>query len=361
MDKNLPIGLFICGGTINSVPGEKGLRPAENAEEFLQFVPELSRVGRPFAVETFGNIDSSQTDPSVWTKLAMFINRLKSKYSAIVCTNGTDTMAESASAMSFVFAKSLDIPIIFTGSQLPMTKIHTDARNNLIGAFTVAQKAIQEEITEVIIYFHNSAFRANRTWKHREVEFNAFTSGTFPLLAETSASPIWEIGGPQWTRQVFSGIAIKNKDLPASEFCPRFGEGVVVSDIYPGTPPEFWIDGIRGGSCKGLVIRALGAGNIPFTNPRYDMRPVIREAVSNSIPVLISLKFPNGMIRSSGIYEAGQTAIDAGAIPTGDMVHEAAYTKFLYLMGLGHRTPEAIRQLMLIPMAGEVTEADKTK
>ncbi len=354
----MKLALIACGGTINSVPsGQSGsLRPAQNAQDFLDHIPEL-RGMVDFEVLQFGNIDSSQADPTVWTKLAMFVHKHKANYDAIVITHGTDTMAESAAAMSFVFANNLNLPIVFTGSQLPVVSRQTDARNNLVGAFKVALKAIAENVAEVMVYFDNKVFRGNRMWKQSEVAFDAFTSGTFPLLASINAAPTWDTEDEQhWSMPVFHPLAIQKKEVLAPDFHPQFGEGVVVTDLYAGTPPEFWIDGLRGGSCKGLILKTMGAGNIPYINPRYDMRPVIKVALENGIPVLVSLKFPNGMVRSTAIYEAGQVALEAGAIPTGDMVHEAAYVKLLYLIGLGHRTPDAVRKFMLTPMAGEVTE-----
>lgn len=356
MDKK-QFALIACGGTINSVPGPQGNEQAEKATDFLQYVPEIEGMAE-FEVLVFDNIDSSQADPMVWTKLAMFVNNIKDKYSAIIITHGTDTMVETSAALSFIFAKTLDIPIVFTGSQLPMYTKQTDARNNLTGAFKVALKAVSESIAEVMIYFNNRVFRANRTWKQTEVDFDAFTSGAFPLLAYINASPIWQLDKPEWQQPVFQPVAIRKAgNYPPTDFYPQFGEGVVVTDLYPGTPPEFWLDGIRGGSCKGLILKTMGAGNIPYQNPRYDMRPVIKEALKNGIPVLVSLKFPNGLARSTAVYKAGQVALEAGAIPTGDMVHEAVYVKLLYLLGLGHRTPTAVREVMLKSMAGEVTES----
>lgn len=354
--ENKPFALIACGGTINSVPGPQGNEQAKKATDFLQYIPEIKDVVE-FEVLAFDNIDSSQADPMVWTKLAMFVNGAKGKYQAIIITHGTDTMVETAASLSFIFAKILEVPIVFTGSQLPMYAKQTDARNNLIGAFKVALKAVNENIAEVMIYFNNRVFRANRTWKQAEVDFDAFTSGSFPLLAYINASPIWQLDKPEWQQPVFQPMAFRGSSSRSSaDFHPQFGEGVVVTDLYPGTPPEFWLDGIRGGSCKGLILKTMGAGNIPYLNPRYDMRPVIKEALKNDIPVLVSLKFPNGTARSTAIYKAGQVALEVGAIPTADMVHEAVYVKLLYLLGLGYRTPQTVREHMLKPMAGEVTE-----
>ncbi len=351
-----PLALVICGGTINEVPDPTGklLGMAGKAEDFLKFVPEIGQMGA-FDTLVFENIDSSQSDPMVWTRLAMFLKEILQKYSGIVVTHGTDTMAESATATSLVFAKTLRIPIVFTGAQLPMVSPLTDGKRNLIGAFTVVRKAILEGITEVMIYFDHKVFRANRTWKQSEKDFNTFTSGSFPLLAYVNASHVWKDDSEHWNKPVFHPISIRNAGEAPNEFRPQFGEGVFVIDLYPGTPPEFLFAGIRSGSCKGLILKAMGAGNIPYQNPRYDLRPVIKLAVGSSIPVLITLKFADGMASSSATYEAGQVALDAGAIPTGDMVHEAAYVKLLYSLGLGFRSPDEVRKMIQTPMAGEMT------
>ncbi|MSU55540.1 MAG: hypothetical protein EXS46_03335 [Candidatus Taylorbacteria bacterium] len=351
-----PLALVICGGTINEVPdattGKLGM--AKKAEDFLNFVPEIGEMG-DFDTLVFENIDSSQSDPMVWTRLAIFLKDILKKYSGIVVTHGTDTMAESATAISLVFAKKLRIPIVFTGAQLPMVDHLTDGKRNLIGAFIVAKKAALEGVTEVMIYFDHQVFRANRTWKKSEKDFNTFSSGSFPLLAYVNASPAWKNNSEHWNKAVFHPASIRNVGDAQGEFGLQFGEGVFVTDLYPGTPPEFLTAGIKSGCCKGLILKAMGAGNIPYLNPRYDLRPVIKMAVSMSIPVLITLKFPDGMASSSAIYEAGQVALDAGAIPTGDMVHEAAYVKLLYAMGLGFRSPNEAKILMHTPMAGEIT------
>lgn len=355
MNTHKPLALVICGGTINEVPGPTGkLGMAEKAEDFLKFVPEIGQMGN-FDTLVFENIDSSQSDPMVWTRLAMFLKEHLQKYSGIVITHSTDTMAESATAISLVFAKALRIPIVFTGAQLPMVSPLTDGKRNLIGAFTVARKAVLEGVTEVMIYFDHKIFRANRTWKQSEKDFNTFTSGSFPLLAYVNASPVWKSDSEHWNKPVFHPASIKNSGEAPSEFRMQFGEGVFVTDLYPGTPPEFLTAGIKSGSCKGLILKAMGAGNIPYINPRYDLRPVIKLAVNSGIPVLITLKFADGIASSSAIYEAGQVAIDAGAIATGDMVHEAAYVKLLYIMGLGFRSLHETNVMIQTPMAGEIT------
>jgi L-asparaginase len=350
------IGLVLCGGTINSVSSPEGNVQAENAQDFLKYVPELQGLA-DFQVYVFENIDSSQANPNVWARLARHIQKVRLQCDAVIVTHGTDTMAESATAMSFVFADILAGPIVFTGSQLPMSSPMSDGQNNLIGAFKVALKALNEGVTEVMVYFNHKVFRGNRMWKKSEDDFDAFTSGNFPLLAYVTASPLWDMDKLDWDTPVFHPLAIRRKQtlaLSGPKF--HFGKGVVVADLYPGTPPGFWLSGIAGGHCTGLIFKTMGAGNIPWEHPQYDMRPVIKVARSKDIPVLVTLKFPGGMARSSPVYKAGRVALIEGAIPTGDLVHEAAYVKLLYLLGLGCHTPAQVEKMMLKSMAGEVTE-----
>ncbi|OGG91864.1 hypothetical protein A3H16_01815 [Candidatus Kaiserbacteria bacterium RIFCSPLOWO2_12_FULL_53_8] len=334
-----------CGGTIAMVPDRKGvLRAAKTIKQLLHMVPTL-RKHATFDFKQLSNVDSSDLNPSDWTKFAFeAANAVESgKYQAILFAHGTDTMAYSATAVSFVLGERLNIPVAFTGSQLPMVKFGTDARFNIENTVLVLTEAIKQRIAEVMVVFYDVVLRASRSIKISEAAFAAFGSPAFPPLAGLSATGV-----------TFRPEARRASKAPfRAEDCDfHFNADVVVLDLVPGFKPGILFDIIHSGKCKALVLRSLGAGNVP-SRDEFSLIPCIKEATQLKIPVVITTKFVGGTTHA-GTYGPGRAALDAGAIESGDLNDVAVHVKVAFLLAQGVR-PTTLQRRLLAPLAGEVS------
>lgn len=334
-----------CGGTIAMVPNKKGtLVAAKTVKQLLKMVPTLRRYAT-FDYKQLSNVDSSDLNPSDWTKFAFEAAHAaeEGKYDAILYTHGTDTMSYSATAVAFVLGELLNIPVAFTGSQLPMIQFGSDARFNIENTVLVLTEAIKKRIAEVMIVFNDVVLRASRSIKISEAAFGAFGSPAFPPLARLSATGV-----------TFIPEARKATKVPfrATDCEFHFNSDVVVMDLVPGLKPGILFDIIHSGKCKALVLRSLGAGNVP-SRDEFSLIPCIKEATRLKIPVVITTKFVGGTTHA-GIYGPGRAALDAGAIESGDLNDVAVHVKVAFLLAQGVR-PNTLQKRLLAPLAGEVS------
>jgi len=178
--------IIYTGGTIGMSENEDGAYVPIDFSNLEFFLPEIKRLNYSIDTKSFKTpIDSSNVDVSTWIKLAQFIKKDYNNYDGFVVLHGTDTMAYSASALSFLL-ENLDKPVIFTGSQLPIGKIRTDGRENLISAIEIAAslKERKSELREVTIFFDNILYRGNRTHKYSTEDFAAMETANYPGLAK---------------------------------------------------------------------------------------------------------------------------------------------------------------------------------
>jgi L-asparaginase len=220
-------------------------------DSILESIPELRRTGYKISSYAFDPpMDSSNMNPEVWRKLALVIGNNYEKFSGFIVLHGTDTMAYSASALSFML-ENLGKPVIFTGSQLPMGSIRTDGTENLVTAVEIAAASIKGRpaIPEVGIYFENSLFRGNRTTKHSTEHFGAFVSGNYPPLAETGV------------HIKYNYHAVKYPE-PDKEFTLHtdLDPNVFILKIYPGIKREFVESVLKLEGLKALILETFGAG-----------------------------------------------------------------------------------------------------
>lgn len=337
-----------CGGTIAMVPRPSTgvLEPAKSVKDILKLVPALAHEADVELIQ-IENLDSSELNQSHWTKFAAAIAKAVAtkKYDGIIVLHGTDTMAYSATAVAFVLGKELPIPVVFTGSQLPLVHFGTDARFNLENSMKVVLQARKENIAEVVIVFDKLVLRATRAIKISEAAFNAFNSPAFEPLAIITATGVKF--GPE-ARRVKSGSHFDIHDLDL-----KFAKGVVVLDLVPGLEPDTVFGIIRSGNCQALILRSLGAGNVP-SRDGLSLIPCIKEATYLKIPVFITTKFVGGTTHA-GIYGPGHAALQAGAIESGDLTDVAVQVKVMWLLGQGIRTIPELRKALLKPVVGEVT------
>ena len=336
--KVLVIGL---GGTFAMEPDKEGvLRPSKNMEQILEIVP--LRKWANVSLLQIENLDSTNVNPNHWTKLILKIQENHGSYDAIIIIHGTDTMSYTAGAVSIALGRGLKIPVIFTGSQLPLISFGTDARANLERAMQTAIKASDEKIAEVMIVFDAKILRANRAIKTSEAKFFAFDSPAFTKLGWIDA------GGVHFIPDAF-----RADENTAFEVMPHFQRGILSIDLAPGCEPGIIEEVLRSGACKGILLKSLGAGNVPDVG-EYSIIPVIENAVKKyKVPVLVSTKFVGGQTHMD-IYGPGRAALEAGAIPTGNLTDVMAQVKFMWALHNGYKSFDELKEIINTSYVGEI-------
>lgn len=342
------------GGTISMVPDSQGiLKPAKKVEEIINLVPMIREMADVSFME-LENRDSTNLTPKHWTKLSRVIGNINKQNSydctGIIVTHGTDTMAYTASAVALALGRGLQIPVVFTGAQLPLVAFGTDARFNLENATKTVLEAHEKGIAEVMITFSDKVLRGARSIKTSEAKFPAFDSPAYPYLGLITATGVsFE---PHAQRRL--------EDVPL-ELKPKFASGVVTVDLSPGVDPKILQLILRSGLCKGIVLKSLGSGNVPSEGV-YSLLPLIREATrEHRIPVLVATKFVGGHTNMD-IYEPGQQALRVGAIPAGDMTDVMAQVKLMWLLarqewpwGLNENNLTSTREGIMTNYIGEIS------
>lgn len=331
------------GGTIAMVhDGEGVLKPAKNIEEILKIVPSLKEMADVNFIE-LSNRDSTNIFPSHWKELILKIAEFHDNFDGIIITHGTDTMAYTSTAVSLALGRGLKIPIIFTGSQLPLIDVGTDAKFNLENSMKSIIKAVDESIAEVMIVFNDKVLRANRTIKTSEAKFSAFDSPAFPSLGTITAI------GVEFSPSVFkkdSAISF----VPKAEFC----SDILAIDLVPGLQANILENILQSGLCKSFLFRSLGAGNVP-SEGEFSLIPFIDKAVNKfKIPVLVSTKFIGGSTIMD-IYEPGKLALNAGAISARDMTDVAAQVKLMWALAQGYSTKDEVQKIIQTNIVGEIS------
>jgi L-asparaginase len=316
------------GGTLGMVGSP--LEPGEFLSTLAERLPELAEIAQ---IETriVCNVDSTDLGPAEWTKLASVIAEVRPVVDGVVIIHGTDTMAYTASALTFAL-QGLDMPIVLTGAQRPLTALRTDARRNLQDAVEVATR----ELCEVGICFDGRLLRGCRAVKNDAWRYRAFSSPGLPPLGEFGLEI--EIASIARTR-------------PGRPFhcAPSFDERVVVAYVHPGMPPQALERMLDGTDIKGVVLAALGVGNLP-TRMR-PLAPVVRNAVDRGIDVLVVTQWGGGV--RLGAYATSSELRDAGAMSGGRMRIQAAVPKLMHALA-NHSDPVVRRAYLELDVAGEL-------
>lgn len=316
--------LLTTGGTIASRPGEKGLSPVIGSDELLDFVPELREICHIDTLQLC-SLDSTNIGPEQWTQIVRAVRESYGSYDGFVITHGTDTMAYTAAALSYMIQNS-DKPIVLTGSQKSIYNRDTDARNNLLRAFLYASS---DQAWGIQIVFDNKVILGTRARKVRSKSFNAFSSIDYPETAVfLDMKPVFFLPKPVWTEPV--------------QFYTKLDANVFVLRLLPGMRGDIF--SFLETRYRGLVIEGFGMGGLPNVD-RTLLDGLYHWSVSGRMTVFSTQVQHEGSDLS--IYEVGRIAAELpGILEAHDMTPEAVVTKLMWILGQTEDAGEARRLFM---------------
>ncbi len=319
MAKQPKVLLIYTGGTIGMVADAKSgqLKPF-NFNNLLDEVPELHKIPATIDTHSFGKpIDSSNMEPKIWLELAALIGKQYNKYDGFVILHGSDTMAFTASALSFLL-ENLNKPVILTGSQLPIGTIRTDGKENLITAVEIAAADGKKYpiVPEVCVYFEYRLYRGNRTNKFNAEHFRAFQSPNYLLLAEAGI------------HINFNKEAIRRKSKGALKVYQKLDSSVAILKLFPGITPAV-VSAVLNSGCKAIVLETFGSGNATTATWFID---ALKNAIKRGVIIVNITQCAQGTVEQ-GRYETSSAFNKIGVIGGADLTTEAAVAKLMFLLG----------------------------
>ena len=330
MESKKRILLLTTGGTIASRPGEEGLEP--HASHVMEREINHLRAGFDICVEDVMCLDSSNIRPEEWQSIARHIFKNRDSFGGIVVSHGTDTMAYTASAVTFMLP-GINLPVVFTGSQLPLEDVLSDGPDNLRTAFAMAASGIPG----IFVAFDRKVMLGCRAVKVRASEFSAFESVNARYAAQVSSR----------------GLVTDSRGLPVIKGQPKLldnvSSNVFLLKLTPGLSSEIF-DVLVNMGYKGIVIEAFGLGGINILNEGLSG---IRRAVEQGVSVVVTTQclYDSANLQ---VYQVGSRLLELGIIQGRDMTSEAAMTKLMWALGQGMDQAQ-IAKIFCTNLAGEIT------
>lgn len=342
--------VLYTGGTIGMRKGPRGYEPAPGYfAEKIASLPQLHDPSQPrfttyptqggrriaYDIKAYDPLlDSANVGPREWVRFAADIADAYDDYDGFVVAHGTDTMAYTASALSFML-EGLGKPVVLTGAQIPLEHLRNDALDNFLGALSIAG---HYAIPEVTVYFHHKLLRGNRSTKVDASSLDSFDSPNHLPLAEIGidVNVRWEL--------------VRRTEADALKVHTDIDRQVAALRLYPGIAPAL-LENVLRPPLQGLVLETFGAGNAPDRDE--GLLRALREATDRGVVIVNVTQCLRG--RASPSYAAGRALMDAGVIPGGDMTPEAALAKLAFLLGQDLPRDE-VRRLVGRSLRGEITE-----
>ncbi len=337
---NSSILLIYTGGTIGMMEdAATGSLIPFDFGALQDHVPELKRFNFTIDVVSFAEpIDSSDVDVVSWQQMASMVEVNYDHYDGFVILHGTDTMAYSASALSYML-ENLAKPVVFTGSQLPIGKLRTDGKENLITSIEIAaaRRNGTSVIQEVCVYFEYKLFRGNRTHKYNTENFDAFESANLSGLADIGI-------------HIFYHHALLLRPSGAFSVEKNMSRDIAVLKIFPGITPLLVTAILGTPGLRGIVLETYGSGNAPRDKWLIS---ALREAIQGGLIVLNITECNKGFVEQ-GRYETSTALQQIGVVGGADMTIEAALTKLMYLLAK-YPDRERVEEQLQVNLRGELT------
>lgn len=341
MNERPSILIIYTGGTIGMIQDrESGVLYPINFDKLYQYIPVLENFNYKIDIHSFDPlIDSADMKPEFWVELAQVIETNYEKYDGFVVLHGSDTMAYTASMLSFML-ENLNKAVILTGSQLPLGVIRTDGRENLINAIEIAGAKIEETpiVPEVCIYFENQLLRGNRTHKYNAENFDAFLSGNYPVLAEAGV------------HIKYNHNYILKPNFKKLKVHKTLNTNIAILKLFPGIPKNIVQAVLCADNLEAVILETYGTGNAPTDEWFLNL---LKKSIDRGVIILNVTQCKGGSVEL-GKYSTSINLSKLDVVGGYDITTESAVAKLMYLLGK-YSDKNEIKKLLHQPLRGEIT------